>query len=239
MKGNEDVKLHLNTGLNFIVIVFVLFGGVCAYAGYNENSKIESATEVLQEIMEVPETSIPISLLKNAYGVAVIPGVVKAGFIIGGRGGRGILVVRMPDKTWTNPTFVTIAGASVGFQVGAQSTDVILVFKSRKSIDGIIKGKFTLGADASIAAGPVGRQAGASTDIQFQAEILSYSRSRGIFAGVSLEGSALQIDNEYNEGFYGESGITADRIFSDQGLKAPAVAEKFRRVLASHSLIEK
>ncbi len=235
----KTMKKCLNAGLQFMVIVSVLFGGVYAYAGYNENSKVEAATEVLQEIMEVPETSVPVSLLKNAYGVAVIPGVVKAGFIVGGRAGRGILVVRMSDKTWTNPTFVTIAGASVGFQVGAQSTDVILVFKSRKSIDGIVKGKFTLGADASIAAGPVGRQAGAGTDLQFKAEILSYSRSRGIFAGVSLEGSALQIDNEYNESFYGESGITVDRIFSDKGLKAPAVADKFRRELASRSLMEK
>jgi lipid-binding SYLF domain-containing protein len=116
---------------------------------------------------------------------------------------------------------------------------VILVFKSRKNIDGIIKGKFTLGADASIATSPMGRQAGASTDLQFKAEILSYSRSRGIFAGVSLEGSALQIDNEYNEGFYGESGITADRIFSDPGLKAPDVAAKFRNELVSHTRMEK
>jgi lipid-binding SYLF domain-containing protein len=235
----KSMKQHLRAGLQFMVVVSVLFGSMYAHAGYNENSKVEAATEVLQEIMEVPETSIPVGLLKNAYGVAVIPGVVKAGFIVGGRAGRGILVVRMSDKTWTNPTFVTIAGASVGFQVGAQSTDVILVFKSRKSIDGIIKGKFTLGADASIAAGPVGRQAGASTDLQFKAEILSYSRSRGIFAGVSLEGSALQIDNEYNEGFYGESGITADRIFSDPGLKAPAVADRFRNKLASHSQLGK
>jgi lipid-binding SYLF domain-containing protein len=109
------------------------------------------------------------------------------------------------------------------------------VFKSKKSIDGIVKGKFTLGADASVAAGPVGRQAEASTDIKFQAEILSYSRSRGLFAGVSLEGSALQIDNEYNAGFYGDDNITADKIFSGETKSVPNVAIKFKQELEKHA----
>jgi lipid-binding SYLF domain-containing protein len=205
------------------------------HAGYNEESKVESAREVISEIMSVPETSIPTSLLKNAYGVAVIPGVIKAGVIVGGRAGRGVLVVRTADESWSNPTFVTIASASLGFQIGAQSTDIILVFKSRKSIDGIVRGKFTLGADASVAAGPVGRQVEAGTDIQFKAEILSYSRSRGLFAGVSLEGSALQIDDEYNAGFYGDDAITADKILTGKTKSIPQVAEKFIQELEKHT----
>jgi len=120
-------------------------------------------------------------------------------------------------------------------QIGAQSSDVILVFKSKKSVDGIIRGKFTLGADAAVAAGPVGRQAGAGTDIQFKAEIYSYSRSRGAFAGVSLDGATLQIDNEWNHGFYNDTSITADKIFTDKSIKAPAVASKFIKTLSQHS----
>ena len=224
-----------------MIVLFSFFSiaGNFLYAGYKEESKVETAIEVLTEIMEIPETSIPTSLLKNTYAIAVFPGVIKAGFLVGGRGGRGILVVRNENNVWSNPTFVTIVGASVGLQLGAQSSDIILVFKNRRSIDGIIKGKFTLGADASVAAGPVGRQAQAGTDIQFTAEILSYSRSRGLFAGVSLEGSAVQIDDEYNRGFYENENITAEEILTSRSVKAPAVAERFKKELSKYTSMEK
>jgi lipid-binding SYLF domain-containing protein len=216
--------------------VLALFSsGELLHGGYREESKVESAREVVVEIMSIPETEIPASLLKKAYGIAVIPGVVKAGFVVGGRGGRGILVIRTIDGDWSSPTFITIAGTSIGLQIGAQSSDVILVFRSRKSIDGIVDGTFTLGADASVAAGPVGRQAEAGTDLQFKAEILSYSRSRGVFAGVSLEGSALQIDNEYNAGFYGDDSITSDDILSGNIQSVPRVAVKFVQELVKYT----
>jgi len=140
----------------FGAIVLISFVWGAADAGSKEATKVDAATEVLTEIMSIPEKGIPPSLLHNAYGIAVIPSVIKASLVVGGRYGTGILVVRSKEGIWSNPCFVSLAGGSVGYQIGAQSTDVILVFKSSKSIDGIIRGKFTLGADAAIAAGPVG-----------------------------------------------------------------------------------
>lgn len=204
-------------------------------AAGKEVAKVEAATEVLKEIMAIPEKRIPPSLLRNTYGVAVIPGVIKAGLVIGGRHGRGILVVRAKDGSWSNPSFVTLTGGSIGYQIGVQSTDVILAFKSKKSIDGIMKGKFTVGADASVAAGPVGRHVEADTDVKFKAEIYSYSRSRGLFAGVALEGAALQIDDNSNAAFYGREGIAPGDIFTNKGVKVPAAASKFKQVLKEYT----
>ena len=121
----------------------------------------------------------------------------------GGRFGKGILVVRQEDGSWANPVFITVAGGSIGWQIGVESIDIILVFKSTRSLEGIMKGKFTLGADASVAAGPVGRQASASTDILLKSEIYSYSRSRGLFAGLAVDGASIQINHDANEAFYG------------------------------------
>jgi lipid-binding SYLF domain-containing protein len=204
-------------------------------AGSKEVEKVEAATEVLTELMAIPEKGIPPFLLQNAYGVAVIPAVVKASLVIGGRYGWGVLVVREKEGGWSNPSFVSLTGGSVGYQIGAQSTDVILVFKSRKSIDGIVKGKFTLGADAAVAAGAVGRQAEAATDLHLKAEIYSYSRSRGLFAGIALEGAALQIDDKSNAAFYGKEGITPADIFANRERKVPAAANEFKRVLGKYT----
>jgi lipid-binding SYLF domain-containing protein len=192
--------------------VVLLFSAGNLEAGAKETKTIRNAVEVLEEITAIPEKGIPPSLLQDAQGIAVVPGVIKVGFVIGGRHGRGVLLIREKRAGWSNPVFVSITGGSVGWQIGAQSTDVILVFKSMKSIDGIMKGKFTLGADAAIAAGPVGRRAEAATDVQLKAEIYSYSRSRGLFAGVSVEGAALQIDDEANADFYGKEGIRAEEL---------------------------
>src|SRR5205085_8443482 len=129
------------------------------------------------------------------HAVAIIPDVIKLGFVVGGQRGHGVVIIRQADGSWRAPMFVTITGGSIGWQVGAQATDFMLVFKTQKSVEGLLRGKFTLGADAAIAAGPVGRRAGAATDAELKAEIYSYSRTRGLFAGVSLEGSALQVDD--------------------------------------------
>jgi lipid-binding SYLF domain-containing protein len=181
--------------------------------------------------MDIPEKTIPPSLLRNARAIVVIPGVIKVGFVIGGRFGRGIMVVRTNKGQWSNPSFVTFTGGSIGWQIGAQSTDVILVFKSNKSVEGVTKGKFTLGADAAIAAGPVGRQAEAATDVELKAEIYSYSRSRGLFAGISFEGAALQIDDDSNAAFYNKKGIDPGDIFKNKTPRPPAVANKFKKAL--------
>lgn len=190
-----------------------------------EARKIEDCIEVVKAIKAIPEQSIPPALLQDAQGIMVIPGVIKVGFVIGGRYGTGILTVRDENRNWTDPVFVKIAGGSLGWQIGAQSTDLILVFKTKKSVEGALKGKFTLGADASVAAGPVGRSAEGATDVTLKAEILSYSRSRGLFAGIALNGAALMIDDEANASFYGKD-ITPKSITSGQGGKrTPEVTE--------------
>lgn len=188
----------------------------------DEIAKINAATEVLKEITGIPEGISP-DLLANAYGIVIIPGTIKLGFFFGGRYGSGIAMMRRDDGTWSNPSFVYIAGGSFGLQFGALSSDIILVFKTRKSIMGLTKGSFTLGADAAVAAGPVGRRAEASTDWQLKAEIYSYARSRGFFAGISLDGSALAIDTSANHSFYDKPGISAEEVFGTAPSSSPSV----------------
>ncbi|MEO7251320.1 MAG: lipid-binding SYLF domain-containing protein [Arenimonas sp.] len=183
-----------------------------ALAGPIEDTRANNASRVLGEILRIPEQSIPSNLLQEAQAIAVIPDVVKASFVVGGRRGRGLIAIRGRDGTWSNPSFMTLTGGSFGFQAGVQAADVILVFRSARGVDSIVNGKFTLGADASVAAGPVGRSAQASTDEKLKAEIFSYSRARGLFAGVSLDGTRLAIDNKSNQVVYG-SGNTARAIF--------------------------
>jgi lipid-binding SYLF domain-containing protein len=144
--------------------------------------------------------------LADAQGIAVVPNVIKGSFVLGIRHGRGVVLVRDEKGQWRPPTFVTLTGGSLGYQVGLQATDIILVFKTRKSVQGLLGGKFTLGADAAVAAGPVGRQAAAATDTTLKAEIYSYSRSRGLFAGVCLDGSALSIDSAAGAAYYVPAG---------------------------------
>jgi lipid-binding SYLF domain-containing protein len=168
-----------------------------------EGQTVAAATEVMRQFMTFRIQSIPRDLLNEAQGVVIIPGVVKLGFILAGRFGRGVALVRTPEGPWRAPVFVTFGGGSVGFQAGAQSTDLVLVFKNRRGIETLLSGtKLTLGADAAIAAGPVGRQAATGTDLALNAEIYSYSRSRGLFAGVSLDGSVLQVDNRATMLYY-------------------------------------
>ncbi len=220
-----------NTISTIFMMFFILFLFNSAMAGIAEENKVELSTDVFSEIMDIPERGIPESLLENAHGIAIIPGVIKAAFVVGGRYGQGILSVRSKNGTWSNPAFIKFTGGSIGFQIGAQSTDIILVFSTKRSIDGIIKGKYTLGADAAIAAGPVGRQAEASTDIQLKAEIYSYSRSRGLFAGISLEGAALQIDDNANVDFYNQEYISPSDILYKNNVKTLPSAKKLINLL--------
>jgi lipid-binding SYLF domain-containing protein len=190
--------------------------------------RAQNAVRVLNEVMQAPDKAIPQDLLRDAKAIAVIPDMVKAGFIFGGRRGEGLISVKSPDGTWSNPSFITMTGGSVGFQIGVSSTDVVLVFRTQRGVDSIVNGKFTLGADAAAAAGPVGRNASASTDSQFKAEIYSYSRSRGLFAGVALDGTALTVDNGTNRAFYGNEATT-DNIL---GGKMRTNSESVRRFIA-------
>lgn len=171
-----------------------------------ENQRLEACRDVLTEAMSLKE-GVPPDLLHKAECVAVIPGVKKAALGVGGRFGFGAMSCRTDGGRgrWSPPMMVSIKGGSVGFQIGGQESDLVLLFMNPKAIEYLLRNKFTLGADASIAAGPLGRTAEAATDAQMRAEILSYSRSRGLFAGVSLEGAALKQDEGANERLYGET----------------------------------
>ncbi len=200
----------------------------------DENERVQRAVEVLDEVMRMPEHAIPRKMLSDAYAIAVIPNVVKASLVVGGRHGKGVISVRSSDGTWSTPSFISLTGGSVGFQAGVQATDVVLVFRSPRGVDSIVNGKFTLGADAAVAAGPVGRTAAASTDGQLKAEIYSYSRSRGLFAGVALDGAVLSIDHRANAAAYGRN-TTPRAAFESRVRKSPAAIVDFRDRLEEYS----
>jgi lipid-binding SYLF domain-containing protein len=202
-----------------------------AFAGNREEARVLTATQVLEEMQKMPDQFAPDWLLARAYGIAVIPNVGKLAFFAGGRRGQGLLAVRDQSGHWSNPVFVNLTGGSFGWQIGVQSTDIILVFTTRASVDGVSGGKVTLGADASVAAGPVGRQASGATDINFQAEIYSYSRTRGLFAGIALDGSALTIDRKANESYYQKHGVVAGDIFAPTAPLAPESGQRFMAAL--------
>ena len=226
----------MHVSLARTLIIFLALGlALPAVAATKEEKRVADASDVLDQLSRIPEKSVPPSLLSRAYAVAVIPNVVKIGFGLGARRGKGLLVLRNDDNTWSNPAFITLTGGSIGWQVGAQSTDIILVFKTRKGVDGIANGKLTLGADASVAAGPVGRQAAVATDIEFKAEVYSYSRNRGLFAGVSLEGSGVTMDRTANASFYSDASMTPEKIFASSPNIAPDVANTFVQILTAQT----
>ena len=217
------------------VMLLALLLALPAMAATREERRVADAADVLDQLLRIPERSIPPALLSRAYAVAVIPNVVKVSFGVGGRRGRGILVVRQDDSSWSNPAFITMTGGSIGWQVGAQSTDVILVFRTRKGVERIANGQFTLGADASVAAGPVGRHTSVATDIRFQAEVVSYSRSRGLFAGVAFEGAGITMDRKANVAFYGSTSMTPENIFASSPNIAPNIANDFVQILTAQT----
>lgn len=210
-----------------IVLFVSLSLSVPAFSETREEARLESATRVMNELMSTPDQNVPYWLLERAYAVAVIPQVIKVGLFAGGRRGKGALVVRETDGSWSTPIFVNLTGGSFGFQFGVQSADVVLVFTSRAGVEGIVGGKVTLGADASVAAGPVGRQTSAATDVGLNAQVYSYSRASGLFAGVALDGSALTIDHRSNELFYKRPGILASELLAGSVESPSPLAEQF------------
>ena len=218
-----------------VLFLSLLLPAAPTMASVKESIRVESAVEVMDKIMEIPEQAIPPALLANAQGIAIIPGVIKVGFVLGGQYGNGVLLVRGKDGAWRNPVFITLMSGSVGWQIGAQATDFVIVFKSPRSIEGIMQGKYTLGADAAVAAGPVGRRAEASTDVEFKAEIYSYSRSRGLFAGISLEGSSLQIDHDSNVAFYGKKDVRPAEVLESMEVTTPPEADKLKQTLEKYA----
>jgi lipid-binding SYLF domain-containing protein len=166
------------------------------------DDSVNAATHVLREIMDVPVKSIPASLFHEAQGIVIVPGLVKGGLIVGVQHGKGVLVTRDEAGRWRAPVFITVTGGSVGAQAGVEATDLVLVLKTRRSVERILKGKTTIGADLAVAAGPVGRDATAASAGQLKADILSYSRSRGLFAGLAIDGVTMHVDHRANADYY-------------------------------------
>lgn len=198
-----------------------------AFAQTEEDARLVTATQVLDELRSTPDQHLPEWLLDRAYGVAVVPNVIKGAFIFGGRHGNGVLVSRDETGRYSNPVFISLTGGSWGLQIGAQAADVVLVFATRRSLENFSRGQFTLGATASVAAGPLGRTGEALAGKE--AEIYSYSRARGLFAGVALDGTALVFDRSANRNFYGHD-VTTNDIFHGT---ATTNSESARRFIAA------
>ena len=191
----------------------------------DEARRITDASTVLEEIMEAADKSVPRSIMEKAEGIAVFPSLIKGGIVVGGQRGRGVLSVR--DKktgAWSSPAFLTITGGSIGAQFGAQAIDLVLVINNQRGLEQLVKNQFKIGADAAVTAGPVGRDASASTDLQMRAQILSYSRARGLFAGVTLNGATIRQDRDANERFYGTGYRTGQIVFDGLGGSPEPVA---------------
>lgn len=209
---------------------------ICQAQGKNISvgaKQAQKAATVLKEIMNAPDKAIPNDVLDKAECVAVFPHVIKGGFIVGARGGRGVASCRTPSG-WSAPAYFSMKGGSFGLQIGAQATDFVLLFMNQKAIDSLLSSKFTLGGDASVAAGPVGRQAGAETDAVMTAQILSYSRSKGLFAGLELKGTAISPDKSDMEDTYGK-GVSAEDVIRTGKGKAPTAVQIYPQTLTSYS----
>ena len=195
----------------FLLGLLLIF--TSASKGDKETEKLRDANSVLQDFGNLKE-SIPHDLISQYQGIVIVPNLINAGIGIGGKRGKGIAIVKLDDGTWSNPVFVTLTGGSIGPQIGIQSVDLVLVFRHKGVLTEVKKGDFTIGGDISATAGPVGRSTSANTDYKLEAEVYSYSRSRGLFAGISINGSNLAIDNIANNNFYGD-GANAQDIFAN------------------------
>lgn len=227
-RGDRRRPLHA-AGLGLLLAAAFL--APSAHAGANEDARARNAIRVMTDIQAIPESAIPDKLLDEAKAIVVVPDTIKAGLVLGGRRGHGVMSVKNPDGTWSNPSFVKLTGGSIGLQAGVQSSDVVLAFRTDRGLDSIVNGKFTLGADAGVAAGPMGRNAATATDGSMKAEIWSWSRARGLFAGVALDGAVLSIDDAANEAVYGRD-TTPRMIFEGRtgGQPSGAVVD-FRDLL--------
>ena len=215
------------------------FGMVCVSAGMlygseNAASRLKTSAEVLTEIMAAPDKGIPEELLEKSQCIVVVPGLKKGAFIVGGQYGRGFIECRRASgKGWSAPAAVKVEGGSVGFQIGGSETDAVMLVMNKRGAEKLLSSKFTLGADASVAAGPVGRTASADTDLKMQAEILTYSRTRGVFAGIALDGATLRPDQESNAEMYGGELTNQQILMGDT--KATAAGAEFAADLSKYS----
>jgi lipid-binding SYLF domain-containing protein len=199
----------------------------------DEAKRIGDAATIFGEIMSADDKAIPEAILSKATGIAIFPSTISAGLVVGGIRGRGVISARGKDG-WSSPAFLTLTGGSFGLQIGGQATDIILVINGDRGLQNLVSNQFKVGAGASVAAGPVGRDAQAATDIQLRAEILSYSRSRGLFAGVTINGSTIRQDQDANQRFYGKR-LTTKQILFDGLAGAPEPVAAWKAALDKYA----
>jgi lipid-binding SYLF domain-containing protein len=219
-----------------VLAVVVLMVSAVAF-GFNRADsvkRLQKASEVFGEIMRTPDKGIPEDLLDKCECIGIVPDLKKGGLGIGAKYGRGVVMCRKQDRAWTAPSFITIEGGSVGFQIGFSSIDVVMLFMNKKGVEKLIDDKFTVGADATAAAGPVGRQTAAQTNIRMDAEILTYSRAKGLFAGVALDGATLRQDKDDNKDFYGAE-TDARKILIEGTVPMPTEAQPLASALSLKS----
>jgi lipid-binding SYLF domain-containing protein len=199
-----------------------------------EDKRVREAAAIFGESMGTPDQQIPTSILENSEAIAIFPSVAKGGFLVGGQWGRGIITVReAKTRLWSAPAFLTLTGGSFGAQIGGTAVDLILVVMNRRGVEHLLSNEFKLGGEASVAMGPVGRAAEASTDAALRAEILSYSRSRGLFAGAAFSGSVIRADRDANQRYYGEPLSSGDIVFARYG-KMPDSAKALQETLSRY-----
>ncbi len=215
------MKLFSSLKQTVLLLALILFT-INTQAQDKQQQKLDASVRVIQEFGKLRE-SIPKQLLQKTEGIIIIPGLINVGFVIGGKRGKGIAMVKNDNGTWSNPVFLTMTGGSLGFQAGIQSVDLVLVFLNKTSLLDIGKSSFTLGGDISVAAGPVGRTSSAGTDYKLESEVYSYSRSRGLFAGISVSGSSLDIDQKANDSFYGDEDDAATLFANKKASTVPTV----------------
>ncbi len=216
------LALHLGAGL--------------AIAQHDELDRLRNATTVFEEIMDAPDYTIPRAILDKAVAVAIIPNTLKGGFIFGGHRGKGVISARNDQGEWSQPAFLTLTGGSFGLQIGGQSVDLILAIMNRRGLEKLLQNEFKFGGDISAVVGPVGRDAEATTDLTLHAEIISYSRTRGLFAGITLKGSTIKADRDANERFYDYPFGSAQLVLEQEPATAhnPDAVAAWQATLAKH-----
>jgi lipid-binding SYLF domain-containing protein len=225
------------TFAGILTLSFVLSLAGTARAQSDQADRVRESATVLHEVMNVSDKAIPSSVLSKAVAIAVFPSTIKGAFLVGAQRGRGVISVRKADGTWAPPAFLTLTGGSFGLQIGGQAADIVLVVNNQRGLENLLRNQFTIGGEASATAGPVGRDATAATDIQLRAEILSYSRSRGLFAGISLKGAAIKEDEDSNNAFYGARFRSRDIALDGKATKpqAPDAVEALNSALDKYA----
>jgi len=228
------MRSMLTSFLLVLLVSGIALAGAPREGRSDEVKRLARATEVFREIMRTPDKGIPGDLLDKSSCVAIVPGLKKGGLGIGGRYGKGVVMCRKPDRQWSAPSFLTVEGGSIGLQIGYQQIDLVMLIMNKEGMEKLVGDKFTVGADISAAAGPVGRQASAETNIRMDAQILTYSRAKGLFAGVTLNGAVVKQDKDDNRDFYGKETNARDILF-DGTVPMPAEARSLAAALSWES----